>query len=77
MDAIRQIIKVKNNTFNAVLPKDFTAKTVEVIIIPTDDAIGIPEAHKAIVRKRILELQPDVDAHEMLTALEKDFIEKL
>ncbi len=34
MQAIKQTIDVENHTFNVVLPKDFTAKRVEVIILP-------------------------------------------
>lgn len=35
MEAIRQIVTVKNNKINITLPHDFNADEVEVIIIPT------------------------------------------
>lgn len=34
MDAIRQFIDVKDNSFNVVLPDNFKASRVEVIILP-------------------------------------------
>lgn len=46
MNAIRQFIEVKNNSFSVVLPVGFTAKTVEIIIIPTDENYSIPEWQK-------------------------------
>ena len=41
MNAIRQFVEVKDHSFNVSLPKDFTAKSVEIIIIPNlvDDGI--------------------------------------
>jgi hypothetical protein len=43
MQAIRQIIEVKNHTFTVTLPDDFTASSVEVIILPTESRNDIPE----------------------------------
>ena len=37
MQALRQIVNVKNHSLNIVLPKDFTADKVEVIIFPFDE----------------------------------------
>jgi hypothetical protein len=34
MNAIRQFIDVKNNSFSVLLPDDFKASKVEVIILP-------------------------------------------
>ena len=53
MNAIRQFIEVKNNSFNVVLPEGFTAKTVEVIIMPNIENYNIPESHKEIILARI------------------------
>jgi hypothetical protein len=53
MNAIRQFIEVKNNTFNVVLPEGFTAKTVEVIIMPMDVEDDIPQWQKDIVLERV------------------------
>ena len=69
MNAIRQFIEVKNNSFNVVLPKGFTAKTVEVIIMPTAEIFSIPEWHKEIVLERIKNPQTPVDAFEMISQL--------
>jgi hypothetical protein len=53
MNAIRQFIEVKNNSFNVVLPEGFTAKTVEVIIMPMDVEDDIPQWQKDIVLERV------------------------
>jgi len=53
MNAIRQFIEVKNNSFNVVLPEGFTAKTVEVIIMPMDVEDDIPQWQKDIVLQRV------------------------
>ena len=37
MQAIRQIVKVKNQSCQIVLPDDFQAETVEVIILPVEE----------------------------------------
>ena len=76
MNAIRQFIEVKNNSFNVVLPKGFTAKTVEVIILPSDTQNDIPAWHKDILDKRLqdyLENPNDVlDFDAFCDALEKE-----
>ena len=77
MNAIRQFIEVKNNSFNVVLPKGFTAKTVEVIIMPSETQNGIPEWHKDIVLERIKNPQTPVNAFEMISQLEKENLENL
>jgi alkyl hydroperoxide reductase subunit AhpC len=76
MNAIRQFIEVKNNTFQVVLPEDFTAKNVEVIIMPTEGNNSIPEWQKEIIRDRIKNPQIPMDAFEMINEIEKS-IEKL
>jgi hypothetical protein len=53
MNAIRQFIEVKNNSFNVVLPEGFTAKTVEVIIMPLEVEDDIPQWQKDIVLERV------------------------
>ena len=77
MNAIRQFIEVKNNSFNVVLPEGFTAKTVEVIIMPTIENYNIPESHKEIILARIKNPQTPVDAFEMIEQLEKENLETL
>ena len=53
MNAIRQFIEVKNNSFSVVLPEGFTAKTVEVIIMSVDVEDDIPQWQKDIVLERV------------------------
>jgi hypothetical protein len=77
MNAIRQFIEVKNNSFNVVLPKGFTAKNVEVIIMPISENQSVPEWHKEIVLERIKNPQTPVDAFDMIVQLEKENLEKL
>ena len=66
MNAIRQFIEVKNNSFNVVLPKGFNAKTVEVIIMPLDESTVVPEWHKEIVLERLSNPLTPVDGLEMI-----------
>lgn len=77
MDAIRQFIEVKNNSFNVVLPKEFSAKTVEVIIMPFVQNEPISDWQKEIVLQRIKNPIDSVDAFEMTDNLEKESIENL
>jgi hypothetical protein len=77
MNAIRQYIDVKNNKLNIVLPDDFTAKRVEVIILPSEHSIEIPQWHKDIVLERIKNPFPLTDAFEMAKELEKEYSENL
>ena len=70
MEAIRQFIEVKDNTFQVVLPEGFTAKNVEIIIMPTQENNDITEWQKKIVRNRIKNAETPVDAFEMITEIE-------
>lgn len=55
MNAIRQFVEVKDQSFNVSLPKDFTAKRVEIIIIPNDkeDFFEITEKQKETLDKAL------------------------
>jgi len=53
MNAIRQFIEVKNNSFSVVLPEGFTASRVEVIIMPLEVEDDIPQWQKDIVLERV------------------------
>ena len=53
MNAIRQFIEVKNNSFSVVLPEGFTASRVEVIILPSEVEDDIPQWQKDIVLERV------------------------
>ena len=77
MNAIRQFIEVKNNSFNVVLPEGFTASRVEVIILPSEVEDDVPQWQKDIVLERIKNPQTPVDAFEMIEQLEKENLEKL
>ncbi len=50
MNAIRQFVEVKNHTFTIVLPDDFDANTVEVIILPKQqNKIELSDETKALL----------------------------
>lgn len=61
MQAIKQIIEVKNHTFTVVLPDDFTASSVEVIILPSSPENDIPEWHKEIIDNRLKDYKQNPD----------------
>lgn len=52
MEAIRQIVKVKNHKINITLPDDFNADEVEVIILPKSNNVDIPQWQMDQVRER-------------------------
>ncbi|MEO8535025.1 MAG: hypothetical protein ABI441_14805 [Flavobacterium sp.] len=53
MEPIRQIITVKNHSVTVILPDDFTADKVEIIILPTqNDDYKTPQWQIDEVRER-------------------------
>lgn len=53
MEAIRRTVKVENHSINIVLPNDFTAEEVDVIILPSQNAeFKIPQWQIDEVRER-------------------------
>ena len=52
MEAIRQIVKVKNHKISITLPDDFNADEVEVIILPKSNNVDIPQWQMDQVRER-------------------------
>lgn len=53
MEAIRQTLKVKNHTINIILPDDFNADLVDVIILPSqNNEYFIPQWQIDEVRER-------------------------
>ncbi len=52
MEAIRQIVKVKNHKISITLPDDFNADEVEVIILPKSNNVEIPQWQMDQVRER-------------------------
>lgn len=56
MEAIRQTVKVKNKTISIVLPDDFNAEFVDVIVLPSQDKeYSIPQWQIDEVRERTIE----------------------
>ena len=41
MEALRKIVSVKNRTINIILPDDFDASEVEVIIFPSNKSYSL------------------------------------
>jgi hypothetical protein len=73
MKAIKQIIDVENHTFSVVLLKDFTAKRVEVIILPSNPEDDIPEWQKKESERRYNEYLQNPE----IAILNEDFMKKL
>jgi hypothetical protein len=73
MQAIKQIIDVENQTFTVVLPKDFTAKRVEVIILPSDPEDDIPQWQQEESERRYNEYLQNPE----IAILNEDFMKKL
>ncbi len=73
MQAIKQIIEVKNHTFTVVLPDDFTASSVEVIILPSSPEDDIPEWQQEESERRYKEYLQNPE----IAILNEDFINKL
>ena len=57
MNAIRQIVEVKNHKLNIELPENFDAEYAEVIFFPKEEELDfeISEDEKALMRKRLAE----------------------
>ncbi len=53
MQAIKQIVKVKNHKFSITLPNDFTAETVEVIILASNQENDVPEWQQIESERRL------------------------
>lgn len=53
MEAIRQFIEVKNNTFKVTLPDNFNASRVEVIILPSQEV----DSNLSTETKKMLDLR--------------------
>jgi hypothetical protein len=53
MDAIRQFIDVKNHSFQVILPENFNASRVEVIILPSEVEDDLPQWEKDLIDSRL------------------------
>jgi hypothetical protein len=77
MEAIRQTVKVKNHTINIILPDDFNADLVDVIILPSqNNEYSIPQWQINEVRERTIEYfkNPSIalDFDDVMKDLEND-----
>lgn len=61
MNAIRQIVEVKNHKLNIQLPENFDAEFAEVIIFPKEDEsyFEISEEEKNLMRERVKSSNPE------------------
>ena len=74
MKAIKQTLKVKNGKISVILPDDFNAEEVEVIIFSKEDDFILTDEQKAILDERLLE--PDenyIPMKECLDDLKKKY----
>jgi hypothetical protein len=53
MNAIRQFIEVIDNSINVTLPEGFSAKRVEIIILPSDNDVQISKETQNLLDKRL------------------------
>lgn len=60
MNAIRQIVEVKDRKISIELPENFSAEKVEVIIFPVDGDgyYDISEEEKNLMRERVKNTDP-------------------
>ncbi|WP_374443331.1 hypothetical protein [Epilithonimonas sp.] len=76
MNAIRQFVDVKDNSFQITLPEGFNAKRVEVIILPSDNDFDISEDTKNKIKERRAEYYKNsdnaADLDKFLDELEND-----
>jgi hypothetical protein len=62
MNAIRQFVEVKNHTFTIVLPDDFDASNVEVIILPKQqNKIELSDETKSLLDSRLHDYMQNPD----------------
>ncbi len=79
MEAIRQTVKVKNHTITIVLPDDFNADVVDVIILPVqNDNYTIPQSQINEVRERsekyLKNPENVTDIDNVIKEFESDFV---
>ena len=73
MKAIKQIIDVENHTFTVVLPKNFTAKRIEVIILPSNPEDDIPQWQQKESERRYKDYLQNTE----IAVLNEDLMKKL
>ena len=73
MEAIREIVKVKNRQVIITLPDDFNADEVEVIVLKTIES-ELSEEQKAILKSRLNEPETAyISSQESLDLLKKKY----
>ena len=78
MEAIRQTVKVKNHTINIILPDNFNADEVDVIILPSEKKeYSIPQWQIDQVRERtenyLKNPENVTDINDFLKEIDNDF----
>ena len=75
MEAIRRFVKVKNHQVNIILPEDFHAEEVEVIILAKNESnIQLSNEQKRILEERINEPETKyISSTESLEKLKKKY----
>jgi len=59
MNAIRQIVEVKDHKINIELPENFTADKVEIIIFPVEEEeLFVSDKEKELMRERVKNTDP-------------------
>jgi hypothetical protein len=75
MDAIRQFIDVKDHTFQVILPDNFTASRVEIIILPSEEVL-LSDGTKKMLDNRLEEYYKNpndvYDFDQLLEELENE-----
>lgn len=61
MNAIRQIVEVRNHKLSIELPENFDAEYAEVIIFPKEEEFDfeISEEEKKLMRERVRNAKPE------------------
>lgn len=73
MEAIREIVKVKNRQVIINLPDDFNADEVEVIVLKTSES-ELSEEQKTILENRLNEPETEyITSQESLDLLKKKY----
>lgn len=75
MEAIRRFVKVKNHQVNIILPENFHAEEVEVIILAKNESnIQLSNEQKRILEERINEPETEyINSTESLEKLKKKY----
>jgi hypothetical protein len=71
MQAIKQYTEVVNGSIHVDLPKDFTAKRVELIILPADEEVTLSVSQKVSDFEQFLLDSPEMTDDEYQSIQEK------